>query len=141
LPCKSKYIAHTTNSVPDQGIRAESTGLVHADDVDVDAVSVGIDTGDAGPFLLTRSQVHALEAVRGTLTAEGRTTSPAAAEPARGHRDPADPAGGVAAGDRGLRGRRLGDTRRIPPPAGAAAPTAVPSAGPMRGPLTESTAA
>ena len=44
---------------------------MHADDVDVNAVSVGIDTGDAGPFLLTRSQVHALEAVRGTLTAEG----------------------------------------------------------------------
>ena len=64
-------ISGTSISLTDQGIRAESTGLVHADDVDVDAVSVGIDTGDAGPFLLTRSQVHALEAVRGTLTAEG----------------------------------------------------------------------
>jgi hypothetical protein len=44
---------------------------VRADDVDVDAMSVGIDTGAASPFLLTRSQVHALEAIRGTVKAEG----------------------------------------------------------------------
>ncbi len=64
-------ISGTSIRLTDQGIRAESTGLVHADDVDVDAVSVGIDTGVASPFLLTRSQVHALEAIRGTVNAEG----------------------------------------------------------------------
>ncbi len=49
------------------------------------------------PFLLTRSQVHALEAVRGTLDRGGdERPLPAAAEPARRHRDPAGPAGGVA---------------------------------------------
>jgi len=49
----------------------ESTGLVHADNVDVNAVSVGIDTGGTSPVLLTRSQVHAFEAIRGTVDAEG----------------------------------------------------------------------
>ena len=64
-------ISGTSISLIDQGIRAQSTGLVHVDDVDVDAVDVGIDTGGTSPVLLTRSRVHALEAVRGTLTAEG----------------------------------------------------------------------
>jgi Right handed beta helix region len=62
----------TTINLTDTGIRVESTGLVHADDVDVNAVSVGIDTGGTSPVLLTRSQVHAFEAVRGTVDAEGQ---------------------------------------------------------------------
>ena len=101
-------ISGTSIGLADQGIRTESTGLVHADDVDVDAVSVGIDTGDGSPFLLTRSQVHALEAVRGTLDRAGdERPLPAAAEPARRHRHPAGPAGGVASGDRGPAGAPL----------------------------------
>ncbi len=137
-------ISGTSIRMTDQGIRAESTGLVHADDVDVDAVSVGIDTGDAGPFLLTRSQVHALEAVRGTLTAEG--TNDLSLPPLNLLGAIGIPLILLAVSLQviaALRGRRFGgDTRRIPPGlSGAAAPTAVPSAGPMRGPLTESTAA
>ena len=64
-------LSGTTINLTDTGIRVESTGLVHADNVDVNAVSVGIDTGGTSPVLLTRSQIHALEAVRGTVTTEG----------------------------------------------------------------------
>jgi Right handed beta helix region len=65
-------ISGTTIGLVDQGIRTQSPNLVHADDIDVDAVSVGINAAAGSPFLLTGSRVHALEAVRGTLTAEGR---------------------------------------------------------------------
>ena len=64
-------ISGTSISLTEQGIRAQSPGIVHVDGVDVDAVDVGIDTGGTSPVLLTRSRVHALEAVRGTVTAEG----------------------------------------------------------------------
>jgi hypothetical protein len=37
----------------------------------VNATSVGIYTAAGSPFLLTRSRVHALESVRGTLDAQG----------------------------------------------------------------------
>ena len=64
-------ISATTIDLVDQGIRTYSPSLVHADDIDVNAVSVGINTAEGSPFLLTGSRVHALEAVRGTLDAEG----------------------------------------------------------------------
>jgi hypothetical protein len=64
-------LSGTAINLTDTGIRVESTGLVHADNVAVNAVSVGIDTGGTSPVLLTRSQVHALEAVRGTVTTQG----------------------------------------------------------------------
>jgi Periplasmic copper-binding protein (NosD) len=64
-------ISGTSIGLVDQGIRTYSPTLVHADDVEVNAVSVGINTAAGSPFLLTRSQVHALEAVRGTVNAEG----------------------------------------------------------------------
>lgn len=64
-------ISGTSIGLVDEGIRTYSPGLVHADDVDVNAASVGINTAAGSPFLLTRSRVHALEAVRGTLDAQG----------------------------------------------------------------------
>ena len=120
-------ISGTSIRLTDQGIRAASTGLVHADDVDVDAVSVGIDTGDAGPFLLTRSQVHALEAVRGTLTAEG--TNDLSLPPLNLLGAIGIPLVLLAVSLQviaALRARRFGgDTRRIPPALpGAPAPAA-----------------
>jgi hypothetical protein len=64
-------ISGTSINLVDEGIRTYSPGLVHADDVDVNAASVGINTATGSPFLLTRSRVHALESVRGTVNAEG----------------------------------------------------------------------
>jgi Right handed beta helix region len=119
-------ISGTSIRLTDQGIRAASTGLVHADDVVVDAVSVGIDTGDA-PVLLTRSQVHALEAVRGTLTAEG--TNDLSLPPLNLLGAVGIPLVLLAVSLQviaALRGRRFGgDTRRIPPALpGASGPAA-----------------
>ena len=118
-------ISGTSIRLTDQGIRAASTGLVHADDVVVDAVSVGIDTGDA-PVLLTRSQVHALEAVRGTLTAEG--TNDLSLPPLNLLGAVGIPLVLLAVSLQvvaALRGRFGGDTRRIPPALpGAPAPAA-----------------
>ena len=64
-------ISGTSTTRTDQGIRARSTGLVHADAVDVNALSVGINAEAGCPVLLTGSHVHALEAVRGQLTQHG----------------------------------------------------------------------
>ena len=101
-------ISGTSIGLVDQGIRTQSPSLVHADDIDVSAVSVGINTAAGSPFLLTRSRVHALESVRGTLNAEGtQRPLPAAAEPARRDRDPAGAAGRGAAGRRGPAGAPL----------------------------------
>jgi hypothetical protein len=55
----------------DQGIRSQSPGLVHADDIVVNAVSVGINAANGSPFLLTGSHIHALESVRGALNTQG----------------------------------------------------------------------
>lgn len=133
-------ISGTSIRLADQGIRAESTGLVHADDVDVDAVSVGIDTGEASSFLLTRSQVHALEAVRGTLTAEG--TNDLSLPPLNLLGAIGIPLILLAVSLQviaALRGRRFGgDTRRTPPVLpGAASTASAASAGPVRGPLAD----
>ena len=96
---------------------------MHADDVDVDAVSVGIDTGEASPVLLTRSHVHALEAVRGdTLTAEG--TNDLSLPPLNLLGAIGIPLVLLAVALQviaALRGRRFGgDTRRTPPAAAIA---------------------
>jgi hypothetical protein len=128
-------ISGTAISLTEQGIRAQSTGLVHADAIDVDAVSVGIDTGETSPFLLTRSRVHALEAVRGTLTAEG--TNDLSLPPLNLLGAIGIPLvllavtlQAVAA----LRGRRFGgDARRTPPALPASATEADPVTAPVRG--------
>jgi hypothetical protein len=64
-------ISGTSITRTDEGIRVRSTGLVHADAVDINAVSVGIDAEAGSPVLLTGSRVHALEAVRGELDQQG----------------------------------------------------------------------
>jgi hypothetical protein len=61
-------ISGTSISRVYDGIRVRSDRLVHADEVDIDAVRIGIDTTSGSPFLLSGSRVHALEAVRGDLT-------------------------------------------------------------------------
>jgi hypothetical protein len=64
-------ISGTTITLVNAGIRTRSTSLVHAEDLDVDAITVGIDVAPGSPFLLSGSRVHALEAVRGQLTQQG----------------------------------------------------------------------
>lgn len=53
------------------GVRARSTTAIHAMQVDVTAVSVGINVADGTPFVLTDSRVHALESIRGTTVEQG----------------------------------------------------------------------
>jgi hypothetical protein len=125
-------ISGTAISLTDSGIRAQTPGLVHADAVDVDAVSVGIDTGGTGPFLLTRSRVHALEAVRGAVTAEG--TNDLSLPPLNLLGAIGIPLVLLAVALQAiaaLRGRRFGgDTRRTPPALPAATSVAAPPAAP-----------
>jgi Right handed beta helix region len=49
----------------DTGIRARTPDQVRAYQVDIAAISVGIDVAAGTPFLLTNSRVHALESIRG----------------------------------------------------------------------------
>ena len=65
-------ISGTSIGRVDEGIRTSAQGVVRADDVEVSAVSVGINSGAGSPVLLTGSRVHALEAVRGAVDAQGR---------------------------------------------------------------------
>jgi hypothetical protein len=53
------------------GIRARSTDLVAAGDVDVSAVTSGINVQEGSPFVLTDSRVDALEAVNGQAQYQG----------------------------------------------------------------------
>jgi hypothetical protein len=64
-------ISGTSITLTDEGIRARAAGLVHADAIDINAVSVGINAEAGSPVLLTGSRVHALEAVRGELDQQG----------------------------------------------------------------------
>lgn len=53
------------------GVRARTSTVIHAMQVDVTAVSVGINIADGTPFVLADSEVHALESIRGTTVEEG----------------------------------------------------------------------
>jgi len=64
-------ISRVSMSLVNGGIRARSPGLVRAEEVDIDAVAVGIDAAAGSPVLLADSRVRALEAVRGELTESG----------------------------------------------------------------------
>lgn len=55
----------------DTGVRARTAQSVHADQVDVTAINVGISIADGTPFLLSDSRVHALESIRGTAEERG----------------------------------------------------------------------
>ena len=130
-------ISGTSISLTEQGIRAQSPGLVHVDGVDVNAVDVGIDTGGTSPVLLTRSRVHALEAVRGTVTAEGAndlSLPPLNLLGAIGI--PLVALAVALQAVAALRGRRFGgDKRRKPPTPPAAPTTAGPPTMPARPPV------
>ena len=60
-------ITGTTITQVDEGIRARSTDIVKADNVDINAVQSGITVADGSPFQLTSSRVDALEAVHGVV--------------------------------------------------------------------------
>ena len=53
------------------GVRARMTQDVRASQIDITAVSVGIDVTDGALLVLSGSRVHALESVRGTLSQQG----------------------------------------------------------------------
>ncbi len=60
-------ITGTTITQVDEGIRARSTDLVKADNVDINAITAGITVAEGSPFQLTASRVDALEAVHGVV--------------------------------------------------------------------------
>jgi hypothetical protein len=64
-------ITGTTITQVDEGIRARSTDLVHADNVDINAFTAGINVTEGSPFILTGSRVDALEAVHGVVQQQG----------------------------------------------------------------------
>jgi hypothetical protein len=61
----------TTITGADEGIHSRSTDPVHAEQIAVDAISLGVNTQVGSPFVLRDSHVHALEAVRGEIGHEG----------------------------------------------------------------------
>ncbi|MEJ3658621.1 right-handed parallel beta-helix repeat-containing protein [Actinomycetes bacterium KLBMP 9759] len=66
-------ITGTSIVVADEGIHSRSAELVHADQVNVDTVELGVNTAPGSPFLLTNSRVHALEAIRGEVEIRGES--------------------------------------------------------------------
>jgi len=60
-------ITGTTITQVDEGIRARSTDLVKADNVDINAITSGITVAEGSPFQLTSSRIDALEAVHGVV--------------------------------------------------------------------------
>ena len=60
-------ITGTTITQVDEGIRARSTDMVKADNVDINALTAGITVAEGSPFQLTASRVDALEAVHGVV--------------------------------------------------------------------------
>jgi hypothetical protein len=127
-------ISGTSIGLVDQGIRTSSPGLVRADDIEVNAVSVGINSGTGSPLLLTGSRVHALEAVRGTVDAPGGndlSLPPLNLLGAIGM--PLVLLAVVLQGVAVVRGRRYGgDLRRSPPTLPVPAPSPGPAATPER---------
>lgn len=55
----------------DTGVRARTPQNIRADQLDITAVSVGINIADGTPFVLSGSRVHALESIRGTTAQQG----------------------------------------------------------------------
>ena len=56
----------------DTGVRARTAKDVRVTEVDIAAVTVGINIAEGTPLLLSGSRVHALESVRGTVLQQGR---------------------------------------------------------------------
>ncbi len=64
-------ISDTTISAAEAGIRSSSPDLVRATGVAIDTHEIGVNTATGSPFLLTDSEVHALESVRGEVDFAG----------------------------------------------------------------------
>jgi hypothetical protein len=64
-------ITHTTINAAEAGISSSSPDLVQATGVAIETLDVGVNTATGSPFLLTDSQVHALESVRGEVDLAG----------------------------------------------------------------------
>jgi hypothetical protein len=64
-------ISHTTINAAQAGISSSSPDLVRATGVAIDTHDVGVDTATGSPFILTDSQVHALQSVRGEVDLAG----------------------------------------------------------------------
>jgi hypothetical protein len=64
-------ITDTTINAAEQGIHSRSPQRVYASHITVDALEVGVNNETTTPLLLTDSQVHALESVRGHITQHG----------------------------------------------------------------------
>jgi hypothetical protein len=54
-----------------EGIHSRSPDIVRADEVRIDALSLGVNAAPGSPFHLTGSSVHALEALRGPIQQHG----------------------------------------------------------------------
>jgi hypothetical protein len=64
-------ITNTTINASEEGIHSRSPQRVYASGVTIDTLEVGINSDPGSPFLLTDSQVHALESVRGEIEQQG----------------------------------------------------------------------
>ncbi len=64
-------ITGTTITQVDEGIRARSSDLVKADNIDINAITSGITVAEGSPFVLTGSRIDALEAVHGVVQQQG----------------------------------------------------------------------
>lgn len=64
-------ITDTTINSAAAGIRSSSPDLVQATGVAIDTQEIGVNTATGSPFLLTDSEVHALESVRGEVDFAG----------------------------------------------------------------------
>ncbi|GAA5114361.1 hypothetical protein GCM10023320_11390 [Pseudonocardia adelaidensis] len=60
-------ITNTTITGAEEGIHSRSPDPVHAAGITVDTVELGVNIAPGSPFLLTDSNVHALESVRGQV--------------------------------------------------------------------------
>jgi hypothetical protein len=64
-------ISGTSIGLVDEGIHTRSTEPVSADELNVDAVSVGVNALPGSPLVVSDSHVHALESVRGDVALRG----------------------------------------------------------------------
>ena len=64
-------VSGTVVGLSNEGIRARTNEAVALDNVTVDAVTVGVNVATGTEVKLTNSRIHALQAVRGTLSPDG----------------------------------------------------------------------
>ena len=64
------YGAVTINGAS-EGIHARSPEMVHAENIAIDAIDLGLNVSPGTPFMLANSSVHGLQAIRGVFQEEG----------------------------------------------------------------------